>query len=184
MVYPSLQPDICLDVFLEMNNQISLNIGIVPETPIRLCITTRFCGKTFFAPKIQGNGPKGGFFKFKEKSLIFTVLFYIKNFHLLCSCTNHIFGKNISLEIKAKIFSVNQIAGFLNEVFLLSELMKQSHFQRVDMANWVSGLSLFHMKITVSVTKSSREDVPCYLHLQIFFLYIHSPPLLEKKTLV
>ena len=32
-------------------------------------------------------------------------------------------------------------------------------------------LSLFHMKITANVTKSSHEDRgPCYLHLQIFFL--------------
>ena len=45
-------------------------------------------------------------------------------------------------------------------------------------------LSLFHLKNTASVTKSSHEDRgPCYLHLQNFFLYIHSPPLLEKKNL-
>ena len=31
--------------------------------------------------------------------------------------------------------------------------------------------------------KSSYEERdPCYLHLQIFFLYIHSPSLLEKKS--
>ena len=40
------------------------------------------------------------------------------------------------------------------------------------------------MKITVSVTKSSHQDCgPCYLHLPIFFLYIHSPLLLENKDL-
>ena len=34
--------------------------------------------------------------------------------------------------------------------------------------------SLFHMKITVSVTKSSHQDCGlCYLNLPIFFLYIH-----------
>ena len=44
--------------------------------------------------------------------------------------------------------------------------------------------SLFHMKITASVTKSSHEDCDlCYLHLQIFFLYIHSSSLLENKKL-
>ena len=40
------------------------------------------------------------------------------------------------------------------------------------------------MKITTSVTKSSHQDrCPCYLHLPIFFLYIHYPFLLENKKL-
>ena len=39
------------------------------------------------------------------------------------------------------------------------------------------------MKITASVTKSSHQDPgPCYLHLTIFFLYIHSPVLLQNKS--
>ena len=38
--------------------------------------------------------------------------------------------------------------------------------------------SLFHIKITASVTKSSYQDCgPCYLHLSIFFLNMHSPVL-------
>ena len=41
------------------------------------------------------------------------------------------------------------------------------------------------MKITASVTKSSRQDHgPCYLHLPILLLCIHSPLLLENKTAV
>ena len=43
---------------------------MVPETLKKLCITTRFHGKTFFAPKIGEMGQKLtkiGFFKFKEK---------------------------------------------------------------------------------------------------------------------
>ena len=41
------------------------------------------------------------------------------------------------------------------------------------------------MKINASVTKSSHEDRdPCCLHLTIFFLYIHSPLLLENKKLL
>ena len=44
--------------------------------------------------------------------------------------------------------------------------------------------SLFLMKITTSITKSSHKDHgPCYLHLQIFFWYIHSPPLLESECI-
>ena len=55
--------------------------------------------------------------------------------------------------------------------------------QKKDPIN-VDSLSLFHMKITVSVAKSSHQDCgPCYLHLPIFFLYIHSPLLLENKKL-
>ena len=46
----------------------------------------------------------------------------------------------------------------------------------------VRGITVFHMKITASVTKSLLQDHgPCYLHLPIFFLYIHSPLLLENK---
>ena len=43
--------------------------------------------------------------------------------------------------------------------------------------------SLFQRKITASVTKSLYQDRgPCYLHLHIFFLYIHSTLLLENKN--
>ena len=42
-------------------------------------------------------------------------------------------------------------------------------------------VSLFHMKITASITKNSHQDHgPCYLPLPIFFLYIHSPNLRKK----
>ena len=45
--------------------------------------------------------------------------------------------------------------------------------------------SLFHMKSTVSVTRSWHQDRgPCYLHAPIFFFYIHSPFLLEIKKLL
>ena len=42
----------------------------------------------------------------------------------------------------AQIQSANQIPGFLNELFLPSKLMKQSHFQHVEMANLLSGLEI------------------------------------------
>ena len=45
--------------------------------------------------------------------------------------------------------------------------------------------SLFHMKITVSVTKTLHQDCgPCYLHLPIFFFYIHSSLLQQNKKLL
>ena len=41
------------------------------------------------------------------------------------------------------------------------------------------------MKITASVTKSLHQDRhPCYLHLPISFLHIHSPLILENKKLL
>ena len=43
---------------------------MVPETLKKLCIATRFHGKTFFAQTIgemDQKSPKVGFFKFKEK---------------------------------------------------------------------------------------------------------------------
>ena len=43
---------------------------MVPETLKELCITTQFCGETFFAPKMGEMGqkwPKIGFFEYKEK---------------------------------------------------------------------------------------------------------------------
>ena len=50
---------------------------------------------------------------------------------------------------------------------------------------WDQLINLFHMKITTSVTKSLHEDHgSCYLHLQILFIYWHSPPLLEKKVVL
>ena len=45
--------------------------------------------------------------------------------------------------------------------------------------------SLFRMKSTASVTKSSHQDCgPCYLHAPIFLFYIHPPFLLESKKLL
>ena len=46
-------------------------------------------------------------------------------------------------------------------------------------------VSLFHMKITASVTKSSHQDRdPYYLQLPIVFFYIHTPLLVENKKLL
>ena len=43
---------------------------MLPETLKKLCVTFRFRGKSFFAPKLGEMGqkwPKIGFFEFKEK---------------------------------------------------------------------------------------------------------------------
>ena len=42
-------------------------------------------------------------------------------------CTNPIFGKNLVPEILAKMFSANQIAGFLNQCFPQKKSMNFLH---------------------------------------------------------
>ena len=49
----------------------------------------------------------------------------------------------------------------------------------------ITCLSLFHLKITASVTKNLHQDHGlCYLYAPISFLYIHSPFMLENKKLL
>ena len=44
---------------------------------------------------------------------------------ICCFCTNPIFGKNFVPKIKAKMFSANQIAGFLNQPVFQKKVTKQ-----------------------------------------------------------
>ena len=45
-------------------------------------------------------------------------------FYLLYSLTNPIFGKNLVTEIWPKVFLANQIARFLNQLYLKNKVMK------------------------------------------------------------
>ena len=47
-------------------------------------------------------------------------------------CENLLFGKSVIPEIQAKIISATEIAGYLNQAFLQSKLMKRLHFLYVD----------------------------------------------------
>ena len=60
------------------------------------------------------------FWIIKKFSLLFSLnLVYNESFYYLqYSCTNSIFGKNLVPEIWAKMLLVNQIAGFLNQLYL------------------------------------------------------------------
>ena len=59
-------------------------------------------------------------------------MFYNENlYYFLCFSTNPIFGKNLVPEIKAKMLSANQIAGFLNQL-LQKEMTKQHYILYVD----------------------------------------------------
>ena len=45
-------------------------------------------------------------------------------YQLLYFCTNPVLGQNLVPELQAKILLTNQIAGFLNQLFLLKKMMK------------------------------------------------------------
>ena len=70
------------------------------------------------------NEPKTEFFKFIEKNFMYFLLNDENLYHLLCSCTNPIFGKIFVSEIWAKMFLANQIAGFFNQPYLQNKSMK------------------------------------------------------------
>ena len=126
-VCPSFPPDVCVGVLLKLDHYISLNFGMVPEILKKLCITTRFHRKTFFVPKIGKMGqklPKLGFFEFKEK---FKTIYSVMKTFICCVHAKILWEKSCSWDI-GQILSANQTTGFLNELFLLSKLMKQSHF--------------------------------------------------------
>ena len=53
-------------------------------------------------------------------------LFYL--IYLLCSCTNLVFGKIFVPEIWATMLSANQIAGFFDQPYLQSKLIKEANF--------------------------------------------------------
>ena len=52
----------------------------------------------------------------------------MKIYIICCVPANTAFGKNLVSEIYAKLLSANQIARFLNQLFLQNKLMKQPNF--------------------------------------------------------
>ena len=87
-----------------------------------LClIEPDFLKKIFLPQKCGGNGPKIGFFEFIGKISHYFFLNLVYNESLcywLYSCTDPIFGKNLIHEIWAKMLLTNQIAGFVNRLYL------------------------------------------------------------------
>ena len=97
---------------------------MVLESHVKLCVTATFSGENFFPKKLRKlaqNGPETGFFQFIGKfghSFLMNLIYNENLFYLPCSCTNPIFRKIFVPEIWAKMFSANQIAGFLNQSYL------------------------------------------------------------------
>ena len=79
-------------------------------------------------PKI---GLKIGFFGFIGKfshQFFLNLVYKESSYYLLYSCTNPILGKNLVPEIWAKMLSANQIAGFLNWLYLQNTKIKKAWF--------------------------------------------------------
>ena len=102
MVCPSFCCAACPGVFLELDLQVSLKFGMMPETVIMLCVPEPDFFEELFLPVKSGkqakNRPKIGFLNLK-KNLVY-------NFHSICSimklytiCTNTIIWKNLVPEI-------------------------------------------------------------------------------------
>ena len=67
----------------------------------------------------------------------------------------------------------------------VSIFLKSADFKVYNIIIGITAYSVFCMKITASVTKSSHQGRgSCYLHFLIFFLDIHSLLLLEIKKLL
>ena len=95
--------------------------GMVLQTDMKLRVTeSDFLEKDFCLQNWENGlkmGQKQGFSNLLKNLVInFYYLFYNENlYYLLCSCTNPIFWKIFVFEIRDKMFSVNQIAGFYNQ---------------------------------------------------------------------
>ena len=84
-------------------------------------------------------------------------MFYNENVYcLLSSSTNPVFGKNLFPELWPKMLSANQIASFLNELFLQSKLVKNLIFSMLiqihlhGQKNGYDQSGLWTLKFTVS----------------------------------
>ena len=102
-----------------------LKLSMVLEVYVLLCVPE----PDFFCPKNGENGPKIGFLGFigKFSHHFFLNLVYKKrSYYLLYSSTNPILWKNLVPDTWAKMLLVNQIAGFLNWLYLQNRKMKKT----------------------------------------------------------
>ena len=120
-------PSFCLFwCFLEIGSLVFSKFWHGAITYKRLCVIEANYLEKLFPPKIGKNGSMSFLNLFKKIGIKFLLnLFYNKNlYQLLCSCIYPIFGKNLVPEIRIKMLFANQIAVFLNELYLQNNLMK------------------------------------------------------------
>ena len=115
----SVLPSICLSVLSRSFRGIGWLVFSGTQHDVRSS-----CGVVHDSQIFWKNGPKmdykQGFLNLLENVVIifFQNLFFNESLYLLYSCTNLIFGKNLVREIWARMLSVNQIAGFLYQLYL------------------------------------------------------------------
>ena len=119
-----------------------LNSAWCQEPCVVECDRARFFEKNLVAQKRGKMGkkwPKIGLFKFIRKfspQFFWNLVYNESLYYLLYSCTNPIFGKNLVPEIWVKMLLVNQIAGFLNQLYLQNTMIKKPDFLHVDRDSW------------------------------------------------
>ena len=91
-----------------------------------VCDRAWFFGKTFFAPEIEEMG--------QNLVINFLWIYSIMRIDIICCVPAQILYlvENLVPQIQAKMLSANQIAGFLNQLFLWNKLIEQSHFLHTD----------------------------------------------------
>ena len=113
----------------------------------------------------------------------------LTNPNLEAGCVVSVFYIKLKHKVILSIFANWFLPKALLKIYISQTTLKHGIMAlRHCIENWkVSGsnctsLCLFHMKTTASVTKSSHQDHGSwYLNLPIFFLYIHSPVLLQNQ---
>ena len=112
---------------------------MVLDARVLLCVTDPDSFLKKFLSQNWENGPKIRFFGFigKFSNQCFLNLVYKESsYYLLYSYTNSILGKNLVPEMWGKILSANQIAGFLDGVYIQNKMMKKPDFLHVDKDSW------------------------------------------------
>ena len=129
---------VCLSILLTFHPSVEkfscdwLKFGKVLETHV-LCVTELEFFKKI-CPKNEENVPKIGIFGVigKFSHYFFLNLVYKESSYLLYSYTNPMLGKNQFPDIWAKMLSANQIAGFLNWLYLQNIMIKKPNVLHVD----------------------------------------------------
>ena len=115
----------CVVVFLELDESFFVTFGTVLETHMKLCVAEPgFFRKNFVPPKWA----KSRFVEFIEKFgnyFFLNLVFNESSYYLPCSCTKTTSGENMVFEW-AKMFLANQIAGFLNQLYMQNKCLKWS----------------------------------------------------------
>ena len=126
--HPSVHRFICPGVFFKLDHQFLLNFGTVSETHTKLCVIEPDFFEKFCAPETQKMAQKQSFLNL-SKNLVtnfFLNLFYNESlYHLLCLRYSK-FRTNLTPKTQTKMLLANQIADFLNQLYLQKKNKKKT----------------------------------------------------------